>query len=192
MALTYSKIHIQQCEVDLKNKPQTMLNASPKGTVPVLILDDSSILDESIDIIIWALNQSDPDGWLCTELQDKCHDLIYYNDTQFKPILDSYKYSQHINKTKHIEYRNKASSYLEQLNSQLMNRHYLVAEQISFADIAIFPFIRQCYMVDKLWFEQQGYHSLQRWLDSFLNSELFFKVMKKTSCSSALKQIPDH
>jgi glutathione S-transferase len=179
MALAYSKINVHQYEVDLKNKPQEMLQSSPKGTVPVLILEEGNVLDESMDIIMWALTQSDPEGWLCTELKDKSDDLIHYNDHEFKPILDKYKYSQNPEENDSNYYRDKANTYLNQLNSLLMNHRYLLADQITFADIAIFPFIRQFYMVDTSWFEHCEYKHLQAWLDSFLNSALFLAVMKK-------------
>ena len=165
MALEYSKVSIHQREVDLKNKPQEMIKASTKATVPVLILENGHVIDESIDIISWALKQSDPDGWLQMELKSECDNLIYYNDIKFKPILDNYKYSQNSEDLEH--YRENANVYLNQLNSLLMKNRYLLADHISFADVAIFPFIRQFYMVD------------QPWLDFFLNSELFLLVMKK-------------
>ncbi|OEH45913.1 hypothetical protein lpari_03101 [Legionella parisiensis] len=94
MALTYSKIQVEQCEVGLKNKPQEMLLASPKGTVPVLILENGLVIDESIDIMVWALTQFDPDNWLSIGEKEKWHELIRLNDLKFKPILDNYKYPQ--------------------------------------------------------------------------------------------------
>lgn len=180
MALAYSKINVVFREVDLKNKPQEMLNASAKATVPVLILEDGSVIDESIDIIIWALKQSDPDSWLLsTELKDIGDDLIYSNEFKFKPILDNYKYPQYSEKNDPKYYRDKAKGYLNQLNSLLMNNRYLLAEHISIADVAIVPFIRQFYLVDKQWFEHSEYKHLQTWLLSILNSEIFLSVMKK-------------
>ena len=179
MALTYSKIDVCQQEVDLKNKPPELLKASAKGTVPVLILTDGRILDQSMDIIFWALNQSDPHRWFRTELKDRANELIYSNDIKFKPLLDHYKYPQNSEKNDPAYYRDKARAYLSQLNLLLKNNRYLLTSRISFADIAIFPFIRQFYMVDKQWFEQSEYQYLQTWLYSFLNSELFLTVMKK-------------
>jgi glutathione S-transferase len=180
MALAYSKINVQFSEVDLKNKPQEMLKASAKATVPVLILEDGKVIDESIDIMIWALKQSDPDGWLLsTELKDMGENIIYSNDIKFKPILDNYKYPQYSEKNNPKYYRDKAKEYLNQLNSMLMNNRYLLTENISIADVALVPFIRQFYMVNKQWFEHSGYKYLQTWLYSFLNSELFLSVMKK-------------
>ena len=179
MALEYSKVGIYQCEVDLNNKPQEMIKASAKATVPVLILDNGHVIDESIDIIIWALKQSDPEGWLRAELKSECDNLIYLNDVKFKPILDKYKYSQNSEKKDLEYYRDNAKAYLHQLNELLMQSRYLLADHISFADVAIFPFIRQFYMVDQKWFEQSNYKHLQSWLDFFLNSELFLLAMKK-------------
>ncbi|MCL9684848.1 glutathione S-transferase [Legionella maioricensis] len=179
MALAYSKIDVHQHEVDLKNKPPELLKASAKGTVPVLLLEDGRVLEQSMDIIIWALTQSDPDGWLSTELKEQGDDLIYYNDIKFKPLLDNYKYPKNSEKNDPAYYRDKARIYLNQLNSLLKSNRYLLTDHISFADVAIFPFIRQFYMVDTQWFEQSEYKYLQTWLSSFLNSELFIKVMKK-------------
>lgn len=179
MALAYSCITVVQQEVILKQKPQEMLLASPKGTVPVLILADGRVIDESLDIMDWALTQYDPDGWLCTELKDKCNDLIDSNDVWFKPILDNYKYSQHANNYDPHYYRNEVKEYFSKLNLLLKNRQFLLADHISLADVALFPFIRQFYMVDQQWFEQSEYKYLYTWLQFFLSSELFLSVMKK-------------
>lgn len=179
MALAYTQIKVHQYEVDLKEKPQEMLQASAKGTVPVLILADGTVIDESMDIIMWALNQSDPDNWLNPELKDKSDDLIRINDNYFKPLLDNYKYPQKSAKNDAGYYRNEAKDYLNLLNSLLITKRYLLADQISFVDVAIIPFIRQFYMVDQEWFEQSNYQALLTWLKSFLNSELFLNVMKK-------------
>ncbi len=178
MALAYAQISVTQYEVDLKNKPTELLELSAKGTVPVLVLQDNRIIDQSIDIMMWALKQSDPDNWLKPELQSYCDELIRQNDTQFKPILDCYKYSQ--DPIVAGSYREQAHSYIKQLDSLLISQPYLLAKHISLADVALFPFIRQFFMVDKTWwFAQSEYANLQNWLDSFLDSELFFRVMQK-------------
>lgn len=177
IALAYAKIPVTQYEVDLKNKPIELLQLSPKGTVPVLVLQDKRVIDQSLDIMMWALNQSDPDGWLNPELQASGDELIRQNDTHFKPILDRYKYSQ--DPIVAGGYREQAHSYLKQLDSLLVSRPYLFAEHISLADVALFPFIRQFCMVDQAWFAQSEYAHLQTWLHSFLDSELFLKIMQK-------------
>nr|WP_182351555.1 glutathione S-transferase [Legionella sp. PC1000] len=179
MTLAYSKIKVEPREVELKNKPQEMLLASPKGTVPVLILENGRVIDESIEIMIWALTQSDPDGWLSVGHKDKCHELIHLNDIKFKPILDNYKYPQKSEKKDPLYYREKAQEYLYKLNSLLMKNHFLLGNHINMADVALFPFIRQFYMVDPQWFAQSGYKYLHAWLQFFLDSELFLTVMKK-------------
>ncbi len=129
MALAYSHIQVEQREVDLKNKPEDLLKASAKGTVPVLILANGQIIDQSIDIMMWALGQSDPNSWLNPQLQDKSNELIYTNDVLFKPLLDRYKYSQ--NAEEMVHYREQARPYLQQLNLLLMEHRYLLAEQIN-------------------------------------------------------------
>lgn len=179
MALAYAKIEVNQIEVDLKNKPQEMIRASAKATVPVLVLEDGHVIDESIDIMKWALKHSDPDGWLRLELQNKCDVLIKANDFEFKPLLDHYKYPQKSEMQDPIYYRDKAQTVLNSLNSLLMQNKYLLADHISLADSALAPFIRQFYMVDPQWFRQNTDIHLLTWLDSFLSSELFLSVMEK-------------
>ncbi|CEG58973.1 Glutathione S-transferase-like protein [Legionella fallonii LLAP-10] len=177
MALAYAHIQVEQREVDLKNKPLDMLKASAKGTVPVLILESGQVIDQSIDIMLWALTQSDCDGWLNLELKDKSDELIYNNDVLFKPLLDRYKYSQLPEESQ--LYKEQSHRYLHQLNRLLMKHHYLLTDKINLADVALFPFIRQFSMVDSQWFEQTEYKHLHAWLQSFLSSELFLSVMKK-------------
>ncbi|USQ14823.1 glutathione S-transferase [Legionella lytica] len=179
MTLAYAQIPVTQYEVDLKNKPIELLQHSPKGTVPVLVLPNNLVIDQSIDIMMWALKQSDPEGWLNPKLQATSDELISQNDTQFKPILDRYKYSQDPEVASN--YREQAHRYLQELDSLLASRPYLLSEHISLADVALFPFIRQFGMVDQAWFAQSEYTHLQTWLHSFLDSELFLRVMQKTS-----------
>jgi glutathione S-transferase len=184
MALNYAHIIVEQHEVDLKNKPMGLINASTKGTVPVLVLATGKVLDESLAIMKWALQQSDPDGWWQTELEATCDELIQMNDKQFKPLLDQYKYPKRSEAKDPVYYRAKAEAYLEQLNYSLMKTPYLVTHRITYADVAVFPFIRQFYMVDKQWFATSEYPFLKRWLDYFLNSDLFLHVFKKTTMTT--------
>jgi glutathione S-transferase len=177
MALAYAKIQVQPIEVALKNKPADLLSVSAKGTVPVLILEDNTVIDESMDIMIWALSQSDPDDWLDSTLQDAYQDLIYKNDFEFKPLLDKYKYTQHTDKTTFNISKDKATGYLYQLNTLLEKNRFLLKESISIADVAIFPFIRQFYKVDVASFEASDYKNLQHWLNTLLNAPLFLQVM---------------
>jgi glutathione S-transferase len=179
MVLAYAGIITDQREVSLKNKPLDLIIASPKATVPVLILENGRVIDESIDIMMWALEQSDPNGWLKPSLKAKSDELVRFNDTRFKPILDNYKYPERSKKKDPVYYRDRAKIFLNQLNSLLMQNRYLLADDITFADVAIFPFIRQFYLVDKQWFERSNYEFLQIWLASFINSALFLLVMEK-------------
>lgn len=179
MALAYAEIGTQQIEVNLKNKPEDMLKASAKGTVPVLILENGTVIDESLDIMNWALSQSDPDSWIDSALKRNGDALIFANDFLFKPVLDGYKYSQHQDEALFNTYREKAKLYLNQLNDLLTKNHYLLGDRIQLADIAIFPFIRQFYKVDVEWFEASDYKKVYLWLHSFLDSNLFIKIMQK-------------
>lgn len=179
MALCYAQVAFEQHEVDLKNKPSNLIKVSSKGTVPVLILESGQILDESVDIIRWALKQSDPDGWWRSELEIQCDNLIQMNDTHFKPLLDNYKYPQRSEQKEPTYYRAKAQVYLEQLESLLIKKNFLVANHITYADVALFPFIRQFYMVDQQWFIKSDYQFLKQWLEYFLSTELFVQIMEK-------------
>ncbi|MCF6263890.1 MAG: glutathione S-transferase [Xanthomonadales bacterium] len=174
MALCYSGIIYQHREILLKNKPQSMLRYSPKGTVPVLVTD-SIVIDESIDVMRWALNQCDADKWLQQPLQNE---LIEKSDTQFKTQLDHYKYSDR-HELSEREYRDEALWFLALLDKKLQQHSQLFSDNISMADIAIFPFIRQFAFVNKQWFDNSEYGYLQKWLAAHLHSELFNKVMEK-------------
>ena len=177
MALKHAGIETELREVSLKDKPPAMLRVSSKQTVPVLVTPDGTIIDESVDIMFWALQKSDDNEWL--EQKERSARLIEKNDFEFKPWLDKYKYS--IGHTEHPKsyYRGKASKFLENLNHRLSNHRYLIDQQIRVADIAIFPFVRQFAFVDKVWFDEAPYPNLKIWLDYWLKSELFNSVMRK-------------
>ena len=174
MALAYCGIEVELREVKLNNLPSAMLALSPKGTVPVLDLGDGQVLEESMDIIDWALAQNDPEDWLRSE-----NALIVENDESFKPKLDRYKYADRYPEKSQQEYREMAIPYLQKLNSQLRNSAYLIDDGISKVDIAIMPFIRQFAGVDPLWFAGCEFEALRDWLQNFLQSALFQKVMPK-------------
>ena len=177
MALEYAGIGIELREVSLKDKPRAMLKVSNKKTVPVLIDLDGTVVDESMDIMFWALQQNDRDEWLAQAEHSAM--LIEENDFQFKPWLDKYKYS--VGHAEHPQsyYREKAGTFLENLNRRLSANRYLIDQQVRLADIAIFPFIRQFAFVDKAWFDAAPYPKLKNWLDSWLESQLFNSVMQK-------------
>ncbi len=181
MAITYAAIPVELREILLRDKPEAMLAVSPKGTVPVLITLDSNVIDESLDVMHWAVRHNDPDGWLDFDEEEKpkMRALIETNDGEFKYYLDRYKYSVRYPEHPIENYRENAERFLIDLNSRLQQSDFLFGSCISFADIAIFPFIRQCSKVDLPWFQQTRYSALQAWLAGFEQSELFLSVMKK-------------
>lgn len=179
MALYYAGVKVHIREILLKDKPQAMLKASPKGTVPVLVMPDDNVIDESLGIMRWALTQSDPDGWYTQNLQQQSDMLIQINDNEFKPILDSYKYPQRSEKQDPFYYREQAFPYLQTLNDKLSTTQYLISNTINIADVALFPFIRQFAMVDTHWFDNIPCPYLQAWLSRFITSDLFTAVMEK-------------
>jgi len=181
MAIKYCGITVELREVVLSSKPAEMMAASPKGTVPVLILPDGSVIDESMDIIHWALSINDPKNWRPddSELLNQTNNLISMNDDSFKDKLDHYKYANRYPELSAEEHRSQAENFLQQLENLLERNDYLINKQISMADIAIFPFIRQFAFVDKKWFDQSQYKNLQSWLEKILGMELFTEVMKK-------------
>ena len=181
LALYASGIAIELREVALRNKPESMLSASPKGSVPVLVLPDGQVIDESWEIMLWALHQHDPDGWLGKNnaYAEEATQLIIENDTSFKDNLDRYKYPDRYPEHAPIVYRTEAEIFLRRLEIRLRATSCLLGESLSIADAGVFPFIRQFAYVDKNWFAQAPYASLRRWLKNFLNSECFDAVMKK-------------
>jgi glutathione S-transferase len=178
LAIAVSLQSVNLREIILKDKPQQMLAISDKGTVPVLHLEDGSILDESLDIMVWALERSDPQNWLNNNLFEML-DLIDINDFQFKVYLDKYKYADRFPEHNQAYYREQAEEFLMCLEARLHRHSFLFCEQITLADMAIFPFIRQFAHVDHTWFAQAPYPHIQDWLDKLLNSTLFNSVMDK-------------
>lgn len=180
LAIAVSEVQVEMREVVLSNKPKELLDCSPKATVPVLQLADKTVLDESLEIMLWALNIADPENWLTEKtLNEETKRLIEFNDHEFKQALDKYKYSSRFPEIKMETYREQGESFLKTLEGKLNKTKYLNSDSVSFADIAIFPFVRQFAYVDMDWFESTGNKKLQVWLNSFLSSPLFEKVMKK-------------
>ena len=175
MALRYSGVPLSIVEVSLKAKPAEMLAASPKATVPVLVCADGSVIEQSLDIMHWALARHDPDNWL----QPGCAALIEENDTRFKVLLDRYKYAIRYPEHPMEYYRAQGAEFLQRLEDVLARSPYLAGPALSLADVALAPFVRQFAHVDRDWFEQAPYPRLNAWLERFLASELFSSVMKK-------------
>ncbi|MCX7206036.1 MAG: glutathione S-transferase [Proteobacteria bacterium] len=182
MAIQYSGIQVQLREIVLRNKPAELLLASPKGTVPVLILNNGQVIEQSREIMQWALEQNDPQQWLCqqdSELSTQIALLIDHNDQQFKTHLDQYKYADRYPAHPKEYYRAQGELFLRDLETRLAQNSFLLLHQICLADIAIFPFIRQFAGVDPEWFDAAPYPKLKQWLSFFCNSSDYQSVMQK-------------
>jgi glutathione S-transferase len=184
MALYKSAQEYELREVVLKNKPQSMLDISPKGTVPVLHLADE-VIDESIDVMRWALSQCSVNTWPIAELD---HELVQHNDGPFKQALDKYKYFDRFPEQPQSAYFEQAKMYLVNLEQNLVadvdDNYFLLHDKQSGIDVAIFPFIRQLAFVDKPLFDELDFPKLKHWLSWHLDSEIFKRVMTKYSAWS--------
>jgi len=167
-------------EVTLRNKPPEMLRASPKATVPVLLLPDGEVIDESLDIMLWALNRSDPERWLTPESDSRegMRAVIGRFDSHFKQRLDQYKYPSRFAGADPLVSRAAACQDLALLEEILTRKAYLAGEHVSLADMAIVPFVRQFARVDSDWFASQPWRGLQRWLRTLVESERFERIMQ--------------
>jgi glutathione S-transferase len=188
MVLLYADISYELREVSLKNKPPEMLAISPKGTTPVLQLGDGRILEESLDIMDWALGQNDPKGWrqFPQEQLELSKTLIALNDSEFKQILDRYKYYVRFSEPQST-YRSQAEPFIQILNQLLQTHQFLLGDRPSVADVAIFPFIRQFAHVDLQWFDNSPNQALVTWLNFYKSSPLFLSVMSKINQGANLK-----
>ena len=187
LALAVSCVAYELREVSLKSKPTDLLNASPKGTVPVLVLPGGQVIDESLDIMLWALAQDDPEGWLNHAMDDVLA-LIAGNDGKFKHALDRYKYpnrypleSDGDTHAFALAQRLEGSSWLQTLELRLSQgwQVWLCGPQPSLADMAILPFVRQFAHTDAAWFAAQTWPQLRTWLANFEASAMFKNVMAK-------------
>jgi len=179
MAIHISGQKCQLREVLLRDKPPSMLEYSAKGTVPVLILQDNKVIDESLDVIDWALNLNDPDNWQRSKDTEKTKELIKINDGEFKYHLDRYKYSKRYDNEDPEFHRKRCLKFIESINNELNNSEYIFDDNISYADIVLLPFIRQYRIADIEWFDSLPYNNLKKWLSSFLDSYLLNSIMKK-------------
>lgn len=178
LSLYYAGITVELREVVLKDKPEPMLTASPKGTVPVLIPSKDKVIDESYDIMHWALSQKDPQQFYVTDL-DETNDLVARNDNEFKKALDRYKYPNRYPDEDCSNARDICEAYFADLNARLEKHRYLMGPELKLADIAIFPFVRQAANVDKYWFEGLDMPRLHQWVGEHTNSKAFSAVMPK-------------
>lgn len=172
LAIAVSGTRCTLREVKLAAKPEAMLAASPKGTVPVLVLPDGRVIDESIDIMRWALAQRDPEGWL--DGDDAA--LIARNDGSFKHDLDRYKYPER-HKSDPLAHRARGMEFLQELERRLALTGQLCRPVRAMTDAAIVPFVRQFAAVDQQWFDHQPLLRLKTWLTDHVSSELFSRIM---------------
>ncbi|KCZ87310.1 glutathione S-transferase [Hyphomonas johnsonii] len=179
LALAISGVPVRIREVILRDKPAAMLTASPKGTVPVLVLPDASVVDESLDIMRWALARNDPDGWLGADATET-DALIAQSDGPFKRALDRYKYPDRHDGADPEADRADGLRILQQWDARIAAAGgQLLAPHRTLADMAIFPFVRQFAATDRDWFSAQSLPALQAWLAGHLASELFRAIMTK-------------
>ncbi len=181
MALIKAGRVFEPVEVSLRNKPAVMLAVSPKGTVPVMVLPDATVLDESLDIMRWALESPDPDGWWERAQTAQNLELLAACDGAFKHHLDRYKYAgRYDGAQSSVMHRDQAvATMLLPLEQRLQLEPYLGGSQACATDIAIFPFVRQFAAVTPDWFAQQALPSTQHWLHGWIDSTLFAAAMVK-------------
>ena len=180
-AIRSSKIKVEVREIKLQEKPSEFLKSSPKGTVPVLITKSGQVLEESLDIIYWALNKNDPHKWLAKGKLENQEIIKLLDDLEnkFKPNLDKYKYPSRFSGVDKFFHRDKNLCFLKKLNSYLENNKSLNCEHLSLLDYAIFPFVRQFRNVDQDWFDKLNFIFLNKWINQIIDSKDFSSIMKK-------------
>ena len=190
IALFKAKQTVELRDVKLSDKPSEMLTVSPKGTVPILVLSNGKVIDESLEIMIWALMQHDPNNLLLSnktenkaennrDLHKKMMVLINQFDDEFKACLEQYKCAKRYHETNIIDYRMACEGYIQQLETALTQHRFIMSNNESLVDLAILPFIRQFARVERQWYLTSPYPHLKKWLDQYLQSVMFTKVMAK-------------
>ncbi|OEE62589.1 glutathione S-transferase [Enterovibrio norvegicus FF-454] len=167
-------------DIDMKNKPEDMLSVSPKATVPVLVLGDGNVIDESIEVMVWALTQSDPRNLLYSHDKNQLPamlELIRSNDVTFVCALQKYRAASRYHDDNKTEHRDTCCEWLMPIEQRLSQHAYIMGEQPSLVDYAILPFIRQFSRVDKRWYAQAPLPNLRAWLTKHYNDPTFSKVM---------------
>jgi len=188
LGLVMAQQQVMLRAVTTKNKPDEMLAASPKGTIPVLILPDAKIIDESLDIMLWALQQNDPEDLLHKD--NPCDlpamiDLIKRNDQEFKPQLEIYKKAKRFHQKNEIEERQKCEVFITELEQRLTTKgastggEYFIGQKPGLIDYALLPFVRQFSRVNRSWFVQAQYPNLRAWLEKLVQSRNYAKAMAK-------------
>ena len=194
IAIYKSKVVVELRDIVLTNKPIEMITASPKATVPILVVAPATVIDESLDVILWALAQSDPANLLRkdghrselalhdTNLPTKFSEilaLVYLFDNEFKPSLEAYKCAKRYHESNLQACRQACEVFIQNLEQRLSTHNYIIDDEESMADIALLPFIRQFAKVERQWYLQSEYLNVKKWLNQYLQSPMFNKVMKK-------------
>lgn len=182
MAIYRAKQPVILRDVVLSDKPQEMIAASPKGTVPVLVIAQSLVIEQSLEIMLWALGTNDPDRLLPQSAPDALLDmlrLIAKFDHQFKDCLEKYKCAKRYHEDTIIQCRQACEVYIQELEQRLKQQQFLMSSQESLVDLALLPFIRQFARVERQWYLQSPYPNLRAWLNNYLQSPMFSKVMTK-------------
>ena len=180
LALAHAGLACELREINLRNKPQALLDASAKGTVPVLVLANGTVIDQSLDVMLHALQSNDPDGWLAPtqgNLKDMLA-LIGRNDSFFKQALDRCKYPERYTAEEVNQAQTDAITWLSALDEQLADTGYLFGQHPSLADMALRPFVRQFARIDEAQWSEQPWPHLQGWLQRWIDSALFAEIME--------------
>ncbi len=181
LAIAYSQVTVELREILLADKPSELIEISPKATVPILQLSNGHILDESLDIMFWAITKQSANALHLPQYTNYHQiELIRENDFDFKQHLDHYKYADRYPEHPQIFYRKQGEFFLTKLEKILSNQTFLMGRTLSIIDYAIFPFVRQFAYVDKTWFDQSRYLQLKKWLNNNLEAAIFSQVMQKT------------
>jgi len=188
IAIFKTKQSIQLRDVVLSNKPQAMLIVSPKATVPVLIINHADnnkkieVIDESLDIMLWALQVRDPHNLFQQEnpsAKDDMLQIINTFDVEFKSCLEAYKCAKRYKEDNISECRQACEIYIKVLEGFLSQHDYIFSNNESLVDIALLPFLRQFARIERQWYLQSPYPKLRQWLNNYLQSPMFTKVMTK-------------
>lgn len=183
MAIVLSGVQVNLRAIVLKNKPDEMVRASPKAEVPVLVFDNGEVIDQSLDIVLWALGQQDPHNVLYSDDPSAMQDmlsLIERNDTEYRNALLKYRCAKRYHEATEEADRQACEVFMLLLEQRLSMHRYLQGDTLSLADLAILPLIRQFAKTDRRRFLQGPYPKLQQWLKNHLDSALFSKVMVNT------------
>jgi glutathione S-transferase len=191
MGLLMAQQQVMLRAITMKNKPEEMLKVSPKGTVPVLVLADDTlsdkvVIDESLDIMVWALQQNDPEDLLHKNSPEdlaEMLELVSRNDKEFKPQLEIYKKSKRFRTGTEIEERQKCEVFIAELEERLASSNFVdgcfVGKKPGLIDYALIPFVRQFSRVNKAWFKQAPYPLLREWIEQQMQTRLYAKAMEK-------------